>query len=63
MAGEGASALTLAEIAARLGGDVLGDAQTRIVQVATLASAGAGQIAFLATRIYRSQLKTTQAPR
>lgn len=61
MAGEGASALTLAEIAARLGGDVLGDAQTRITQVATLASAGAGQIAFLANKKYRSQLKTTQA--
>lgn len=51
----------LADIAARLGGDVLGDAQIRISQVATLASAGEGQIAFLANRKYRSQLQTTQA--
>lgn len=52
---------TLADIAAQLGGDVLGDATTRIVQVATLASAGEGNIAFLANRKYRSQLQTTQA--
>ena len=53
--------LSLAEIAARLGGDVLGDAQTRIHQVATLASAGEGEIGFLANLKYRSQLHTTQA--
>lgn len=52
---------TLAEIAAQLGGDVLGDAQIRIGQVATLASAGDGQIAFLANRKYRNQLQTTRA--
>lgn len=53
--------LSLAEIAARLGGDVLGDAQTRIHQVATLASAGEGEIAFLANLKYRNQLQTTRA--
>ena len=53
--------LSLADIAARLGGDVLGDAQTRIRQVATLASAGEGEIAFLANLKYRSQLQTTRA--
>lgn len=58
---QGGIALTLAEIAARLGGDVLGDSTTRIVQVATLASAGEGNIAFLANRRYRSQLQTTKA--
>jgi len=61
MAGQGGKVLTLAEIAARLGGDVLGDPTTRIVQVATLASAGEGNIAFLANRRYRSQLQTTKA--
>lgn len=61
MAVQGEMVLTLAEIAARLGGDVLGDPTTRIVQVATLASAGEGNIAFLANRRYRSQLQTTKA--
>jgi UDP-3-O-[3-hydroxymyristoyl] glucosamine N-acyltransferase len=53
--------LSLADIAARLGGDVLGDGQTRIHQVATLASAGEGEIGFLANLKYRSQLQTTRA--
>jgi len=53
--------LTLAEIAARLGGDVLGDAQTRIHQVAALASAGSGEIAFLTSPKYKSQLLSTTA--
>lgn len=61
MPGQGATVLTLADIAARLGGDVLGDAQTGIVQVASLAAAGAGQISFLANRKYRDQLATTGA--
>lgn len=61
MAGSGAQTLTLAEIAAQLGGDVLGEGETRISRVATLASAGAGEIAFLANRKYRGQLQTTQA--
>jgi UDP-3-O-[3-hydroxymyristoyl] glucosamine N-acyltransferase len=56
-----APALSLADIAARLGGDVFGDGQTRIRQVATLAAAGEGEIAFLANRKYRSQLQTTHA--
>jgi UDP-3-O-[3-hydroxymyristoyl] glucosamine N-acyltransferase len=61
MASEGGLSLTLAEIAARLGGDVLGDGQTRVFRVATLASAGSGDIAFLANPKYRSQLQTTRA--
>ncbi len=52
---------SLAEIAARLGGDVLGDPETRISRVATLASAGSGAIAFLANPKYRSQLASTAA--
>lgn len=54
-------ALSLADIAAHLGGVVLGDAQTLIHQVATLASAGDGEIAFLTNLKYRAQLQTTQA--
>lgn len=53
--------LSLADIAAHLGGDVFGDAQTQISQVATLASAGAGDIGFLANLKYRQQLQTTRA--
>lgn len=61
MAGHEGFALTLSEIAAQLGGDVLGDRQTLVRRVATLASAGAGDIAFLANRKYRGQLQSTQA--
>ena len=61
MAAAGGSGYSLAEIAARLGGDVLGDAEIRITAVATLASAGEGEIAFLANRKYKSQLQTTGA--
>ena len=57
----GRLSLSLADIAARLGGDVLGDAQIRVSQVASLASAGAGDIAFLANPKYRGQLATTRA--
>lgn len=53
--------LSLAEIAAQLGGVVLGDDQVMIHQVATLASAGEGEIAFLANMKYKSQLLTTRA--
>ena len=40
--------LSLADIAAQLGGFVLGDDQILISQVATLTSAGSGDITFLA---------------
>jgi UDP-3-O-[3-hydroxymyristoyl] glucosamine N-acyltransferase len=53
--------LSLADIAARLGGDVFGDPQTLIRQVATLASAGEGEIGFLTNLKYKNQLKTTKA--
>ncbi len=54
-------AYTLAEIAAQLGGRVLGDGSVRIQQVATLEKAQAQHIGFLANRKYQSQLATTQA--
>lgn len=57
----GQEGLSLQEIAAQLGGDILGDGQTRVSQVATLASARPGQIAFLANPKYRAQLSGTRA--
>ena len=61
MTREGGVILKLCDIAAQLGGDVLGDGQTDIQRVATLASAGTGDIAFLSNRKYRNQLKMTSA--
>lgn len=53
--------LSLADIAARLGGDVLGDAETQVSQVGTLAAAEAGEIAFLSNLKYKRQLAETKA--
>jgi UDP-3-O-[3-hydroxymyristoyl] glucosamine N-acyltransferase len=52
---------TLREIAERFGGEVVGDPATRVHQVATLESATAGTVSFLANRRYLPQLKTTRA--
>ena len=51
----------LADIVAGFGGSVLGDADTTVNQVATLDSAQAGQITFLASSKYRAQLAATRA--
>jgi len=51
----------LAELAAHIGGEVRGDGEVRIHQVATLESAGLGQIGFLANSKYREQLAATRA--
>jgi UDP-3-O-[3-hydroxymyristoyl] glucosamine N-acyltransferase len=51
----------LAEIAQRFGGRVLGDADTVVHQIATLDSAQAGQLTFLASGKYRAQLAATRA--
>jgi len=56
-----AGALTLGEIASRLGGRVAGDAATVIRQVASLEDAGAGQIAFLSGAKHRAKLAATRA--
>ena len=53
--------LTLAEIAAQLGGEVAGNPQQRVSGVNTLEQAGAADLAFLANPKYRKQLQTTQA--
>lgn len=52
---------SLSDIAAKLGGRVLGDAGVRISQIATLENAGSDQISFLTNSKYRSQLATTRA--
>ncbi len=51
----------IADIAARFGGRVEGDGDTLVDQIATLQSAHAGQLAFLASSKYRSHLATTHA--
>ena len=54
-------AYTLAQIAARLGGRILGDAEIEVAQVATLEQAGSDEISFLANSKYRSKLSETRA--
>jgi UDP-3-O-[3-hydroxymyristoyl] glucosamine N-acyltransferase len=56
-----AAALTLAQIASRLGGRIVGDPEILIRQVASLQGAGPGQISFLARPAFKSQLAGTRA--
>ena len=51
----------LSEIAAQLGGRVMGDAEVRISQIATLETAQPSQISFLTNSKYRTQLVGTRA--
>src|SRR3989339_1695187 len=51
----------LADIAAQFGGRVLGDAEVRIPQIATLEKAQANPISFLTNSKYRTQLANTSA--
>ncbi len=53
--------LTLAEISARLGGEVTGESTTRINRIGTLENAGEGAIAFLSNPKYQKLLKQTGA--
>jgi UDP-3-O-[3-hydroxymyristoyl] glucosamine N-acyltransferase len=53
--------LRLAEIVARLGGELRGDGDIVVCQVATLARATADDIAFLSNPRYREQLASTRA--
>jgi UDP-3-O-[3-hydroxymyristoyl] glucosamine N-acyltransferase len=55
------TAYRLADIVARFGGRVLGNADATVNQVATLDSSQAGDITFLASGKYRAQLATTHA--
>jgi UDP-3-O-[3-hydroxymyristoyl] glucosamine N-acyltransferase len=52
---------TLAEIARLLGGELLGDPNTKLSGLATLQSARAGELSFLTRGRYRSQLAQTAA--
>jgi len=52
---------TLQEIAAHVGGTVIGDATVCIESASTLDSAGAGQITFLSNPKYAPRVKETQA--
>lgn len=61
LAGLGGVSFSLAEIVGRLGGEILGDPEVRVSQVATLAGAVSGQISFLANAKYRRQLENTRA--
>lgn len=51
----------LSDIAAQLGGRVLGDGEVRIAQIATLEHAQSCHISFLTNSKYRAQLADTQA--
>ncbi|MDP1635167.1 MAG: UDP-3-O-(3-hydroxymyristoyl)glucosamine N-acyltransferase [Gallionellaceae bacterium] len=55
------TAYSLADIAARFGGLVMGDAGTLVQQIGTLEKAGKGQVAFLANARYRKQLEGSKA--
>ena len=51
----------LAQIVERFGGEIIGNPQTQVSQVATLESAGAEHIGFLSHGKYRKQLAATRA--
>jgi UDP-3-O-[3-hydroxymyristoyl] glucosamine N-acyltransferase len=53
--------LVLGDLATRFGCEVIGDPDARVRRVATLASAGDGDLAFLANPKYRRYLKQTRA--
>ncbi len=53
--------LRLSEIAARFGGELIGDAQTPLRGLASLAAAGPEELSFVARGRFRSQLESTRA--
>lgn len=61
MTRSGRTSYSLREIAARFGGEVAGDQNVKVSQVATLGVAAPEDITFLANERYLSQLKTTRA--
>jgi UDP-3-O-[3-hydroxymyristoyl] glucosamine N-acyltransferase len=56
-----AAGQTLAELAARCGGEVRGDGSVRLTGVATIQNAAPGSIAFLANPHYKRFLAETRA--
>lgn len=61
MNGSEHTSYTLREIAERFGGEVVGDAATRVARIATLQNAGPDALAFLANPRYQQQLDATAA--
>src|SRR5258706_15429808 len=61
MEGDARKSFSLAELAGRFGGTVLGDAAVRIRQVAPLETAGPEELSFLTNRKYQRLLSTTRA--
>jgi UDP-3-O-[3-hydroxymyristoyl] glucosamine N-acyltransferase len=61
MKGDARKSFSLAELAGRFGGTVLGDAAVRIRQVAPLETAGPDELSFLTNRKYQKLLSTTRA--
>jgi UDP-3-O-[3-hydroxymyristoyl] glucosamine N-acyltransferase len=57
----GETQLSLEDLARRIGGEVLGDSARPIRGVASLASAGPGELAFYANKRYRRDLLATRA--
>jgi len=55
------TSITAGELSSRFGWPLRGDASLTVVGVATLGSAGTGQLTFLANPRYRSQLAATRA--
>jgi len=52
---------TLAELAARVGGEVAGDGRVRVERVAPLEEAGPGDLAFFSNRKYRAAYEASRA--
>ncbi|MEO8166481.1 MAG: LpxD N-terminal domain-containing protein, partial [Betaproteobacteria bacterium] len=61
MKGDARKSFSLADLAGRFGGTVLGDAAVRIRQVAPLETAGPEDLSFLTNRKYQKLLSTTRA--
>ncbi|HEX4985145.1 MAG TPA: UDP-3-O-(3-hydroxymyristoyl)glucosamine N-acyltransferase [Burkholderiales bacterium] len=61
MKGDARTSFSLAELAGRFGGTVMGDAEVRIRQIAPLETAGPGDLSFLTNPKYRRQLAGTRA--
>jgi UDP-3-O-[3-hydroxymyristoyl] glucosamine N-acyltransferase len=61
MKGDARESFSLAELAGRFGGTVLGDAAVRIRQVAPLETAGPQELSFLTNRKYQKLLSRTRA--
>ncbi|OGA04517.1 MAG: UDP-3-O-(3-hydroxymyristoyl)glucosamine N-acyltransferase [Betaproteobacteria bacterium RIFCSPLOWO2_02_64_14] len=61
MTGGEQASYTLRDIAVRFGGEVIGDPQTRVTQVASLENATPDAVAFLANERYLQQLRMTRA--